>query len=99
MPKASTKSTAKKPVKRSAATKVTTKKRVTSAERQFMEFKTSEETIYWIIFGVVSIMFALWIFSIDTRVQNMYDQIDSSYLNTSEATNTPAPEVQEEVAE
>ncbi len=45
--------------------------------QQFLDFRITEQTLYWVLFGAVAIFFTLWIFSVDARLQNLYDEIDA----------------------
>lgn len=80
--KAATPSKAKA-VKKKAPTKkqtVVTQGRKSSAasEQSFFEFRITQQTLYWLVLGAVSIVFALWIVSLDSRIQKLYDEIDTS---------------------
>jgi hypothetical protein len=43
-----------------------------------MQTKFTEQTIYWLIIGVVVIALAAWVLSIQVQLNDMYDQIDAS---------------------
>lgn len=78
--KTTTKSPAKKPaVKRAAA-----KKTKAAAEPQFTEVRFTQQTIYWMIFGAASVIFALWLYTLDARIRDLYDQIDANSYSTVE---------------
>lgn len=47
-------------------------------DRPFFEFRVTQQTLYWVIFGAVSIAFALWVYTLDARIQTLYDEIDAS---------------------
>lgn len=89
--KAKTKATTttKKAAKKTAAAKhVAPKKKTASvaAEPAFFEARFTEQSLYWIIFGLAAITFALWLFSLDAKVRDLYDQIDANTYNMSSAT-------------
>lgn len=68
---------------KAATTKTSTKKRSTatkqaSARSNFFEVRLTEQSLYWTIFGIASIAFALWLYSLDARVRDLYDQVDAS---------------------
>ena len=66
----------KAPVKKhSVVTQVTTP---AAAEQSFFEFRITQQTLYWLVLGLVSIIFALWIVTLDSRIQKLYDDIDAS---------------------
>lgn len=70
------KPTAKRPVTKRTVSKRTVAKR--TEEEPFMQFKLTQQTLHWIIFGAVSIAFALWIYSLDAKVRDLYDQADAN---------------------
>lgn len=77
--------TAKKATKKpKVAAKSSTKKRVASssaAAQPFMQVRITDQTLYWLIFGTVSILFAMWVYSLDAKVRDLYDQIDINSAN------------------
>lgn len=80
-----TKMAAKKPA---AAKRPAAKKTVKSAAKQpgFFEAKFTEQSVYWLIFGAVAILFAIWIYQLDSKVRDLYDQVDA---NNSALQTTP----------
>lgn len=62
------------------------KKSARADEPQFMEARITEQTLYWLIFGAVAIMFAMWIFTLDSKIQKLYDQVDASSYSIEHAT-------------
>lgn len=73
--------TAKKaPVKKTSAKKAPVHRAAaaTSSRSTFMQTKFTEQTIYWLIIGVVVIALAAWVLSIQVQLNDMYDQIDAS---------------------
>lgn len=82
-----TKKAVKKPV-----VKRTTKKHVakkTADNTPFMQVKITDQTIYWLIFGVAAIVFAIWLYSLDAKVRDLYDQIDANTYRDSPSLHTP----------
>lgn len=75
-----TKTTKAKTVKKAAPKKQTAKKHANNAvtQSQFMEARITDQTIYWLIFGAAAIVFALWLFSLDAKIRDLYDQIDAN---------------------
>jgi hypothetical protein len=47
-------------------------------DRPFFEFRITQQTLYWAILGVISIAFALWVYTLDARIQKLYDEIDAN---------------------
>ena len=91
------KTTKAKAKKTTTSTKVTkkpttvkrtiSKKRTSAASSQapFMQPKFTQESLYWIIFGAVAILFAMWIYTLDAKVRDLYDQIDANTYSTDAA--------------
>lgn len=82
--KAKATTTKKKVVKKPVAVKrATTKKSVkkTTQEPAFFEMKFTEQSAYWIIFGAVAIMFAIWLYTLDAKIRDLYDQVDANAYN------------------
>lgn len=50
--------------------------RVSKPTRPFMTFSFTRETIYWLVLGLVVILFTLWIMKIQNDISNLYDQIE-----------------------
>lgn len=90
---AAKKTTPKKPTK---VTKVSKKSAKPVTQSQFMEARVTDQTVYWMIFGAAAIVFALWLFSLDAKVRDLYDQID---MNTYNSDVVPAPTDTTTVAE
>jgi beta-lactamase regulating signal transducer with metallopeptidase domain len=72
--------------KRTVAKNVTSKKRVNQKkpvqQQEFFEVRITQETLHWVIFGAVCVAFALWLFTLDTKVRDLYDQVDKSIYST-----------------
>ncbi len=82
-----TTTTRKKTTKRPASTtkRMSTKKRAKSsaaAKQDFFEFRITEQTVYWLIFGAAAILFTIWIYTLDLRVRELYDQVDRNNMNS-----------------
>lgn len=95
-PAATTKKAAKKPT----TVKRTTKKQVMGADAQtdFFEVRFSNQSVYWVIFGIAAIVFALWLFMLDAKVRDLYDQIDANNYNTSSMQTKPTGTTDEQPA-
>jgi len=81
--KSKTTSTRKKTTKKpsTVAKRVTTKKKQAAPKRNFFEAKVTDQSLYWLIFGAVAIVFSLWIYTLDARIRSLYDQIDINTQN------------------
>lgn len=75
-----TKKVTKKPA--SVAKKVTKKKEPAAVQPQFFQVKITDQSLYWLIFGAVCILFAVWVYTLDARVRDLYDQIDANTYST-----------------
>lgn len=75
------KSTARKSP-RAKTSKATQQKsfRVQQENEQFMTFKLTRQTIYWLILGVIVLAQGIWTININQQVQQIYDEIDQSNL-------------------
>lgn len=104
--KAKTTTTVKKVTKKPATVtkKVAPKKKTKAAvatKPEFFQVRVTDQSLYWLIFGAVAILFAMWVYTLDSRVRDMYDQIDmnttnidaalETQLNKQEATQEAAP--------
>lgn len=88
-----TKKVVKKVAKKPTTVKHTTKKKArssTAKNADFFEMRFSDQSIYWVIFGAAAIVFTLWLFMLDARVRDLYDQIDANNYNTSSMQTVPA---------
>jgi hypothetical protein len=47
-------------------------------ETEFMTFRITRQTLYWLVLGVVVIMFTLWLTRLQSDIQDLYDQIDAT---------------------
>lgn len=56
----------------------------TAASQPFMQTKITNQTLYWLIFGAISIAFALWILTLDAKIREIYDYIDTSTYSVDE---------------
>lgn len=77
-----------------AKAKKTTKKAVHKGYRSFKKasraepfftFQFTQQTVYWLILGVLVIGLGAWVMTLNMKVQAIYDQIeqDSSVIDTS----------------
>ena len=77
------KSKSSAPKKASVTKKTVTKKqpkmesfRLAKETEPFMRAKITDQTIYWLIIGVMSITFVLWIVKFQADIDTLYDQIE-----------------------
>lgn len=92
-------STAKKPTTaRKSASKSTAAKRSSSRSRlslasqiglrpeetDFMTFRITRQTVYWLVLGLVVILFTVWLMKLQMDIQSLYDQIDASAASMTE---------------
>lgn len=78
---AKAKTTNKKVAKKTVAPKRTvTKKSFKKVNREpaFFEMKFTEQSVYWIIFGAVAILFTIWLYTLDSKIRDLYDQVDAN---------------------
>jgi hypothetical protein len=73
----------KKPQVKKVSSKNQTVKsfRVSKPEVPFFTFSLTRQTVYWLVLGVILIVFALWITKLQSDIQSIYDTID---MNTAE---------------
>lgn len=74
-PTAARKAPAKKTTKRSL---LRTHIGLKPEETEFMTFRITRQTLYWLVLGVVVIMFTLWLTRLQADIQDLYDQIDAT---------------------
>lgn len=88
---ATKKTTSKKaPVKKKSTVKVVKAKKTAKTtgvgahvglraeEQSFMTFRVTKQTLYWLVLGLVVILFTVWIMKLQADVQSIYDQIDAN---------------------
>jgi hypothetical protein len=54
-----------------------------SSQPEFMTFKFTQQTLYWIIIGALIIALSAWVLSLTIQIQNIYDNIDELRADTS----------------
>ena len=75
------KSTTKKKTavrKKTAASKAPVSFKLEQDRDNFTSTKFTSQSLYWIIFGIVVIAFALWVTKLQSDIQDIYDRIDSA---------------------
>jgi hypothetical protein len=83
--------TTKKPAARKAAAKKNTANPLSlrsqvglrSEDTEFMTFRITKQTLYWLVLGAVVILFTLWLSKLQSDIQTLYDQIDATSIETS----------------
>lgn len=82
MTKSTSTSKSSTPKKASTAKKTTKKQpemqsfKLAKETQPFMRAKITDQTVYWLIIGVMSITFVLWIVKFQTDIDALYDQIE-----------------------
>ena len=56
--------------------------RLAKSNESFMQFSPSVQSLYWIVLGVVIILFAMWVMKLQADISNIYDRIDANDTNT-----------------
>lgn len=44
----------------------------------FMTFKTTHQTVYWLIIGLFVLGIGIWMISLNIKVQKLYDQVEAN---------------------
>lgn len=89
------KAPAKKTAPKRPAAKKTTKRKAQATglrahvalrpeETDFMTFRITRQTLYWLVLGAVVILFTLWLMKLQADIQSLYDQIDISTVESSQ---------------
>ncbi len=83
--------TKKAPTKKAPAKKKTTKAakvakptsfRLTKAQRPFLTYQVTRDTYYWLILGVLSIIFVSYLMYVQNKVTDIYDQVDANSVQS-----------------
>lgn len=53
----------------------------TKSDVKFMQARFSEQTVYWLIIGAAVIGLAIWVLSLQVKLDDIYDQIDAQSAN------------------
>lgn len=81
----------KKPATKKAAVKKTTAKakksaalqsfKLTKADKPFLTFAITRQTLYWLIIAAAFLALGLWIIDLQIKVNAIYDQIEMNQSN------------------
>lgn len=52
--------------------------RLQPEESAFLTFRITRQTLYWLLLGVVVLIFTFWLTRLQSDIQDLYDQIDAS---------------------
>jgi len=52
--------------------------KLASEQQKFLSFNPTIQTFYWVVLGVIVIMFTAWIMKLQSDVNLIYDQIDAN---------------------
>lgn len=47
-------------------------------ETDFMTFRITKQTLYWVVLGAIVILFTWWLTQLQADIQDLYDQIDAN---------------------
>lgn len=87
---ATKKSTTKKAPAKKKSTVTSRKSKATSAsfangaiglrpeQEQFMTFRITKQTVYWLVIGAVVILFTIWLMRLQADIQSLYDEVDAN---------------------
>lgn len=53
-----------------------------AAEQDFMSFRFTVQTVYWLILSVLVLALGIWVISLNTKINDIYNQIDASNSDT-----------------
>ena len=51
-------------------------------ETEFMTFRVTRQTLYWMVLGLVVILFTLWLTRLQADIQDLYNQIDATTVES-----------------
>jgi cell division protein FtsL len=71
----------KTPVKSKKSTKLSllgARIKLQPEENEFMTFRVTRQTVYWLVLSLVIILFTLWLTRLQADIQDLYDQIDAN---------------------
>lgn len=75
---------AKKATKKSSSKGLRAHIALQPEETEFMTFRITRQTLYWLVLGAVVILFTLWLMRLQSDIQSLYDQIDANTAEMSE---------------
>ena len=52
-------------------------------QTEFMTFRITKQTLYWLVLGAVVILFTVWLTQLQADIQSLYDQIDANNTESS----------------
>lgn len=88
--------TTKRPTAKKSTPKKTARSATKAAAQQpFLEFRITQQTLYWLIFGAAAITFTMWLYTLDARVRDLYDQLDVNSYSLHTVTTPPAGSIEE----
>ena len=81
----------KKPTTRKKASAVRSKKsksqtsavrsfRVSKPDTPFMTFSITRQTVYWLVLGLIVIVFGFWINKLQSDISDIYDSIEQNMI-------------------
>jgi hypothetical protein len=76
------KSTVKRASAKTRSTAVLGPIRIQPETQEFMTFRLTKETVYWLVLGAVVILFTIWLMRLQMDIQALYDDVDASNLSS-----------------
>ena len=70
--------TKRAPAKKSAAKRQSAAIALTPESGDFMTFRLTRQTVYWLVLGTVVVLFSIWILRLQSEVQSIYDKIEAT---------------------
>ena len=52
--------------------------RPAKSDEQFMTFKITRQTVYWLVLTGIVLLLGLWVIDISSKIQHIYDQNDAA---------------------
>lgn len=66
----------KTPAKKKPTTRKTTSKKQSGKKPSFLTLTPTVESFYWFVLGASVIFLALWVATLNMKIQNIYNQIE-----------------------
>lgn len=63
---------------------------LTPESGEFMTFRLTRQTVYWMVLGTVVVLFSIWILRLQSDVQSIYDKIEATQADAESTYVDPA---------
>ncbi len=63
--------------------------KLSKPDQSFVTLRPSVQTVYWLILSLAVLALGIWVVNLTLKVQDLYDQIDATYEQTSSMTSKP----------